>query len=171
MKYFAYILMAGLLLISCKKNQSSEPQTVEVNMNAGHEKTKNLADASYAKAEFSIEGMTCAVGCAAKIEKNLASKTGISYAKVDFDKKLAMVAYDEKTITLEDLSATVNEVSDVYSVSNMKNVADFGLSASDESKPCGEGCKKDCCKGKDEAIKESCAKDCDKPCCSEKKDS
>ena len=43
--------------------------------------------------------MSCAMGCAKKIEKNIAKMDGVKSAKVDFDKEIAMVEYDEAMVT------------------------------------------------------------------------
>ena len=45
-------------------------------------------NATYAKAEFGIEGMTCAMGCAKTIEKKMAKMDGVKSAKVDFEKEM-----------------------------------------------------------------------------------
>ena len=82
-------------------------------------------NANYAKAEFTIDGMTCAIGCAATIEKKISKMEGVKSAKVDFDRKLAMVEYDETKVTPTLLTETVNNVADIYKVSDMRTVADF----------------------------------------------
>ena len=46
-------------------------------------------------------------------------------AKVDFDKRLAMVEYDEAKVTPTLLTETVTKVADVYKVSGMKTVEVF----------------------------------------------
>ncbi len=60
------ITMMVAFLIACKNDAKPEVKTVET------ETTEVKAlnpDATYAKAEFTVEGMTCAIGCAATIEK------------------------------------------------------------------------------------------------------
>ena len=108
---------------SCKNK--TEPQLKTIEVEEAIAKNKIADDATLAKAEFNIEGMTCAMGCAKTIEKKLAKMEGVKYAKVDFDKKLAIVEYDEAIVTSSSLESTVTNASDTYSVNNMKIVASF----------------------------------------------
>ena len=50
---------------------------------------------------------------------------GIKSATVSFDKKLAMVEYDEAKVTPSILEETVVKVSNIYKVSDMKTVDNF----------------------------------------------
>ena len=161
-KLFVFFLVSAAL-IACKHQEQAEVKTVEVATNKNAEvKPENLA-----KAEFTIDGMTCAIGCAATIQKNLNKQEGVQTAKVDFEKKLAMVEYDKTKVSFDDLAMTVVETSDTYKVSEMKSVEEFGGKKKD-SKKCSEDCKKECCeKGKGEKM--ACAEDCKKDCCKEKK--
>lgn len=168
MKTFKNIVFVSLVVLamsSCKNETQPELKTVEVEV-AKMDMAQNLdPNASYAKVEFNIEGMTCAMGCAKTIEKKMAKMEGVKMAKVDFDKRLAMVEYDEAKVSPASLEETVAKVSDVYKVQDMKVVDDFGK----EAKSCKADCNKDCCKGKTEAEKKACSKDCKKACCSEPK--
>lgn len=114
-----------LLAFGCKNETKAEIKTVEV----ATETAKKLdPNATYAKAEFTIDGMTCEIGCAKTIEKKIAKMEGVKYAKVDFDKKLAMVEYNEAKVTPNALEETVTNVADIYKVSNMKTVDNFSVS-------------------------------------------
>ena len=111
-----------LLIVSCKNEVKPEVKTVEV----ASETSKTIdPNAKYAKAEFTIDGMTCEIGCAKTIEKKIAKMEGVKSAKVDFDRKLAMVEYNEAKVTPTSLEATVTNVADIYKVSDMKNVEAF----------------------------------------------
>ena len=125
MKIIKNILNLALILAiitSCKNEAKPEVKSVEVETETVKELDPN---ATYAKAEFTIDGMTCAVGCAAQIQKKIAKMDGVKSAKVDFDKKLAMVEYNEAKVTPTLLTETVAKVSDTYKVSDMKTVDDF----------------------------------------------
>ncbi|PLB20578.1 heavy-metal-associated domain-containing protein [Mariniflexile rhizosphaerae] len=122
MKSIKNIMMVGamaLFVMSCKNEAKPEVKTVEV-----ANETSKMADpnATYAKAEFTIDGMTCAIGCAKTIEKKIAKMDGVKSATVDFDKKLAMVEYNVAKVTPVLLEETVTKVSDAYEVSGMKTV-------------------------------------------------
>lgn len=157
------LVFAVLLFTACKNEKKPEIKTVETATTSINEETIQLdPNATYAKNEFSISGMTCAVGCAKKIEGKLAKLEGVKSAKVDFDRKLAMVEYDVAKVTPESLTTTVTKISETYKVSDIKTVDAFSV------KQCKGKCKEDCksakkgCKNKD---KIACLKDCKKPCC------
>ena len=121
------ILMLAVVVtfaFSCKNDAKAEVKTVE-HTNTNEAVAKLDPNATYAKAEFTIEGMTCAIGCAATIEKRIAKMEGVKSSKVDFDKKLAMVEYDEAKVSPESLTKTVTSVADLYSVKDMKKVDAF----------------------------------------------
>jgi Cu+-exporting ATPase len=90
MKKILVVCAFAITIISC--NNNTEPKTVTVD--TGVEtvkktpKTEDLA-AVYNKAEFKIDGMTCAVGCVKRIEGKLAAMEGVKSAKVDFDQKFS----------------------------------------------------------------------------------
>lgn len=154
------VILVSILAFSCKNDVKPEVKTVAVETETVKELDPN---ATYAKAEFTIDGMTCQIGCAATIEKKIAKMEGVKSSVVDFDKKLAMVEYDEAKVTPSLLEKTVTGVSDTYKVSDMKTVTDFST-----KKSCDENCAKPCCANKTEAEKMACAADCKKACCVKK---
>lgn len=153
-KYTLLFLLIGSFTLSCKNDKNPEVKTVEVVAETVKEFDPN---ATFAKAEFTINGMTCAMGCAAQIQKKIAKMDGVKSATVDFDKKLAMVEYNEAKVTPISLEEAVAKVSDTYKVSDMKTVEDFST-----KKACSADCKKECCANKD---KKTCKPGCDKVCC------
>jgi Cu+-exporting ATPase len=166
MKTIKHILTLVLLVsfvLSCKNEKKPEIKTVEVEANTVKELDPN---ATYAKAEFTIDGMTCAMGCAAQIQKKIAKMDGVKSATVDFDKKLAMVEYNNAKVTPVNLEEAVAKVSETYKVSNMKTVEDF--SAEKNKSTCAPGCEKDCCKAGKDGKKMACNADCKKACCAKK---
>lgn len=163
MKTLKSIILLTFILIlsfSCKQ-KDAEVKTVEVET----EKVKILdPNATYAKAEFTIDGMTCAIGCAASIQKKISKMDGVKSATVDFDKKLAMVEYNEAKVTPLTLEEAVGTVSNTYKVSDMKTVEAFSSS----KKSCAANCKKDCCKAGEAGKEMTCKADCKKACCTKK---
>ncbi|MCB0423639.1 MAG: heavy-metal-associated domain-containing protein [Mangrovimonas sp.] len=159
-----------LFVFSCKQEQP-EVKTIET---AGETAVKQMdPNASYAKAEFTIDGMTCAIGCAKTIETKLAGMEGVQTATVDFDKKLAMVVYNEAKVSPETLTETVTKAGEAYKVSNMKTEGYTAGTA--EKKACKPDCKKEGCnKGAKaeasttEGKKMACKEDCKMPCCANK---
>lgn len=111
------------LFTSCKEEHNPEVKTLPVTETVAKKKVLN-PDATYAKAEFNIEGMSCAVGCAAKIEKSFVNMDGIKSAKVDFENEIAQVEYDIDLVNPDKLTERVKKAGD-YSVENMKTVDAF----------------------------------------------
>lgn len=112
-----------IVMASCKNNTQPEVKTVDIEVS--EHKTRLDQNATYAKAEFTVKGMTCAMGCAATIEKKIAKMEGVKFAKVDFEKELAMVEYDEAKVNTKALEKTVTSVADIYKVVDMKTVELF----------------------------------------------
>lgn len=115
-------MLVTTFVFSCKHEAKAEIKTVETVAEASKTLDPN---ATYAKAEFTIDGMTCEIGCAKTIEKKMSKMEGVKSAKVDFERKLAMVEYDEATVTPASLEETVTKVADIYEVRDMKTVEDF----------------------------------------------
>lgn len=168
MKTFKNIVIVSILFLafsSCKNGSQPEVKTVDVEVSKNDLAQSLDPNATYAKVEFGIDGMTCAMGCAKTIEKKMAKMEGVKSAKVDFDKRLAMVEYDEAKVTPSSLEETVTKVAAIYKVKDMHKVDDFGT----EKEACKADCNKACCANKSEAEKKVCKADCKKACCNEDK--
>ena len=157
----AILTLAGFLTISCKEN-TNETKSIVVASNA--ETIGKLETAS-----FTISGMSCAVMCANKIEKELSAMDGVKKATVDFDKKLATVQYDSSKLSPEKLIEKVEAVADgkTYKVSNLKTSANKAMLFGDPEKEKRRAEKK----AKKEADKKAKnSKSAEKPgCCAAKK--
>lgn len=159
---FKTLTICLLVLISACKNDTPEIKTVEIAETITPIKQSENPYKDYAKAEFNIEGMTCAMGCAKTIEKKIAKLDGVHFVNVDFDKKLAMVEFDDKKLSAKDFTETVTSVSKTYKPGKVTTVETF----SKDKKACSKDCKKACCTNKTATEKTSCKKDCKKACCS-----
>ncbi len=188
------IVLLSAIVWSCK----NEPETKTIEIEETNSVNEINANATIAKAEFKIKGMTCAIGCAKTIEKKLSKMEGVKSASVNFEKEMAMVEYDEAKVTPTSLEETVTEASDQYTVSEMKTVESFSSNFAkkeetsfmevnnDKKKKCSAKEKAACkerskkssdYKGKgDKASMEAnnggkmmaCKEDCNKACCAEK---
>lgn len=177
MKTIKNILLVALITtvsFSCKNEVKPEVKTIEVETEAVNELDPN---ATYAKAEFTIDGMTCAIGCAATIQKKIAKMEGVKSATVDFDRKLAMVEYNEAKVTPTSLEETVTKVADIYKISDMKTVDAFSTRKACDKACCANktdeekaNCKQSCCTETASVDKKACAADCKKACCAKKKE-
>lgn len=118
-KNIGLALFVALSFASCKQ------ETKEV----APEETKKevVSEADLAKmqtASFTIDGMTCAMGCAKTIENKLAAQEGVGQAVVDFDTKIATVKFDAEKQSLESLTKTIEAVAggDSYKVTESKKM-------------------------------------------------
>lgn len=114
--------IAGLVFVGCKKAEDKSLEVVNKEKNAPKEH-KPIAAENLQTASFTIDGMTCAVGCAKTIEEELANLDGVEKATVDFDKKTATVSFDKTIQNSESLTKVVQETGDgkTYKVSNFKS--------------------------------------------------
>ena len=103
-------------IVSCK-NTASTPEVIAVEQIA--DKNEQVFTQA-TKLSMSIQGMICAHGCAAVIEKNLNKTVGIKEAKVDFETKTAYLIYDANLLNSEKVSEVVLKTGDTYSVSNIE---------------------------------------------------
>lgn len=123
MKYTKSLLcfaIATLTVVSCKKE---DPKSLIAATEQTKPKAKKeIASANLQTASFTVEGMTCAVGCAKTIQEELSNLNGVQIATVDFEKKLATVSFDKTAQTPENLTKVVQATGDgaTYKVSNMK---------------------------------------------------
>ena len=114
------LAVAGITFTGCKKEEKTTETTAATEAPAPK---KEIAAANLQTATFEIEGMTCAMGCAATIEKKLAETEGVKEAKVDFETKTATVAFDKTVNNQESITKIVEGVADgkSYKVANYKS--------------------------------------------------
>ncbi|MGO4773849.1 heavy-metal-associated domain-containing protein [Flavobacterium sp. W22_SRS_FK3] len=121
-KIIATVAIAGLVFVSCKKEEDKNLANIKTIETAPKE-NKVIAPENVQTASFNIEGMTCAVGCAKTIEQELSDLEGVEKATVDFDKKLATVTFDKTVQNPDSLTKVVQATGDgkTYKVSNIKS--------------------------------------------------
>jgi mercuric ion binding protein len=114
--------IAGLVFVGCKKAEDKSLEVVNAEKSSPKEH-KPIAAENLQTASFTIDGMTCAMGCAKTIEEELANLDGVDKATVDFDKKTATVSFDKTIQNSESLTKVVQETGDgkTYKVSNFKS--------------------------------------------------
>ncbi|WP_394773665.1 heavy-metal-associated domain-containing protein [Flavobacterium sp.] len=121
-KIIATLAIAGLVLVSCKKEEDKNLANIKSVATAPKEH-KAIAAENVQTASFKIEGMTCAMGCAKTIEKELADLDGVEKATVDFDKKTATVVFDKTVQNQDNFTKVVQATGDgkTYKVLNTKS--------------------------------------------------
>ena len=119
------LAVASILFVGCKeKSNETDLKETAVNTEVVAPKVKKeIAAANLQTTSFSIEGMTCAIGCAKTIQEDLTALDGVQDAKVDFDTKLATVTFDKTVQNQEKLTKVVESAADgkSYTVSNVKS--------------------------------------------------
>lgn len=112
-KILVSLFVLPLLLASCKKE--IETKVIKT------DKTTVVTKAN-TRLTFAINGMTCAMGCAATIQEKLSKTAGVAAAEVNFDKKIASVAFDNTIVKKDALLQLVTETGDgtTYRVAQVK---------------------------------------------------
>ena len=116
------ITLASLLFLGCK-DKKTETVSGATTENSAPKVKKEIVAANLQTASFSIEGMTCEIGCAKTIEKELNGLDGVQKATIDFEKKSATISFDKTILKTENISKVVEATGDgkTYKVSNMKS--------------------------------------------------
>jgi mercuric ion binding protein len=122
LKSILTITLASLLFVGCKE-KNTETVSDATTENSAPKVKKEIAAANLQTASFSIEGMTCEIGCAKTIEKELNGLDGVQKATIDFEKKSATISFDKTILKTENISKVVEATGDgkTYKVSNMKS--------------------------------------------------
>lgn len=110
------LLIVLVVFTSCKNNPSPKNVTVETT-------AEEIVEVPFQKAQpvaMNIEGMVCAMGCAAVIEKNLNKTAGIKEAKVDFETKKATLIFDAKVLSPNEVTQVVRNTGEAYTVTDFK---------------------------------------------------
>ena len=111
---FIFVFLA-FTVYGCKNNLFSKKGLVNYSNS-----TVKKAFKSPKQITMSIEGMICAVGCAATIEKNLNKTNGIKFAQVDFKTKKAELTYDSNLLTTDNITQIVLNSGGDYFVTDLK---------------------------------------------------
>ena len=112
MKYLTLSVLF-LALIGCANNNAKTSEAAQQS-----EQKAPASDQQLQEVTLKIEGMTCAHGCAATIEKNLNNTEGVTKAKVDFDAKTATISFDTHKLSKESLISVIegSNGGDTYTV-------------------------------------------------------
>ncbi len=74
-----------------------------------------------AEMNITLDGMTCAEGCAKTIQKTVAGLAGVSSSSVNFEEKTATFKFDETKITEKDILAAIAALNEgQYKVGNVE---------------------------------------------------
>ena len=120
-KLMLTVVLASVLFTGCK-DKLNETDSKEITTTDIPQIKKKIAAANLQTARFSVEGMSCAVGCAKTIQEDLTQLEGVQKATVDFETKIATVTFDKSVQNPEKLTTVVEAAADgkTYKVTNMK---------------------------------------------------
>ena len=101
------LAVASILFVGCKeKSNETDLKETAVNTEVVAPKVKKeIAAANLQTTSFSIDGMTCAIGCAKTIQEDLTALDGVQDAKVDFDTEVVESAADGKSYTVSNVKS------------------------------------------------------------------
>jgi copper chaperone CopZ len=163
--------LSTLFLTSCKDEKiASDEPNVDGAIELATEPKALAIIGKIETASFNVDGMTCEIMCASKIQKELTAAQGVQKATVDFANKLATIEYDSGVTSPEKLVEMVESVNggDSYKVSNLKSSADQAMVYKEKEKKKSRKQRK--VDEKAAAEVNSSAKSTAKPaCCSAKK--
>lgn len=119
---FMLVVFASIVLLSCKNDSTNTNEVTPIETTT--DTLSAVETAANLKTEsFTIEGMTCEIGCAKTIESKLANLEGVDEAKVDFENKTATISFDEAKQNKASLIKTINAVAggNTYKATEVEN--------------------------------------------------
>lgn len=106
----SFTVLIGLSCSSVQEKTDDNIVSTEIN-------AENLVVADY-----SIEGMVCAMGCAATIQKDVVEMDGVAVSNVDFESGKAHFEYDKAIVTEKEIIAKIENLADgIYKVTKLDN--------------------------------------------------
>lgn len=128
MKNSIYLLVTVLGLFSCNNAQESEVAATPM-----AEETVKVAVVADSEVDLEIEGMTCEMGCKGAIEKALSKAPGIEVASVDFPTETAVVKYDSKVTSEEEIIEVIQTVANGAYSAKVAEVSDSPEESTEET--------------------------------------
>lgn len=103
MKIVSIILSSALvfsMLSSCSSNETKQEVAIEI------------APENVLVADYEIEGMVCAMGCAKTIQDELIGINGVAACNVSFEEGKAHIEFDKTQLTEKDIIAKIESLAD-----------------------------------------------------------
>lgn len=113
MKKLNYLFLSSVLIMSaCGSSDNNVTEKNEIS-------AENLV-----VADFAIDGMVCAVGCAKTIEEEIGALSGVAVSEVDYESGKAHFEYDKSQLTEQDIITKIHTLADgQYKVSKWEEKA------------------------------------------------
>lgn len=113
-KKITFVALMATLIISVSSCSSSDEDVVV-------DKTEINTD-KIVVADYAIDGMVCAMGCAKTIQDELSSTNGVASCEVNYEAKTAHVEFDESQLTEVEIITLIEGLADgKYKVSKPKD--------------------------------------------------
>ncbi|MBL4594751.1 MAG: heavy-metal-associated domain-containing protein [Flavobacteriales bacterium] len=96
------LLFIVTVVSSCGNNEEQKEEEVSIEVS-----TENLTIADY-----TIEGMVCAMGCAATIEKDVVGMTGVVVSEVNYETGKAHFEFDQAIVSENEIIAKIESIAD-----------------------------------------------------------
>lgn len=116
------LMVLGLCLLACQQAPQTKtaPAQSEAESSPQVEQTQTVSLENASTAAMKIDGMMCAMGCAAKIEKNLANTPGILEAKIDFEGAMGKVVFDPELLNSAQIIGVIEQSGKSYKVAEFQ---------------------------------------------------
>lgn len=102
-KVFSSVILSGVICVSlnsCSNSEGKASTKKEIN-------TENVV-----VAEYNVDGMVCAMGCAKTIQDELAAMNGVASCEVSFENATAHIEYDKTQLSENELIAVIEGLAD-----------------------------------------------------------
>ena len=149
----SFLLSLGTLFflifsVNVNAQCSKSTKTAEASKSTSTEVVAVSQDAGYATTTMNIDGMKCAEMCTSKIKAAVNKIDGVAEINIDYDTKVATIAYDAEKTNAEAINKTITESGYTVATTTSKNAA---IAPADESKKSKKDCAKTCTKSKKSA--------------------
>jgi len=96
------LLFVATIISSCGGNEKGNEENASVEAAAGE----------IISVDYAIEGMVCAMGCAATIEKEIVGMAGVVVSDVDYEAGKAHFEFDESIVSEKEIIAKIESIAD-----------------------------------------------------------
>ncbi|GAB5556645.1 MAG: hypothetical protein SchgKO_08580 [Schleiferiaceae bacterium] len=118
-------------MFSC--NNAQETDASSATEPSKTEETVKVAVVADSEVDLEIGGMTCEMGCKGAIEKALSKAPGIEVASVDFPTETAVVKYDSKVTSEEEIIEVIQTVANGAYTAKIAEAGSVEEETTDES--------------------------------------
>jgi len=119
MKLILYLLVC-FSFFACNNQQENSSQKED------NAQTLELTAQHNASSKFSIEGMTCEIGCVRTVKSHLSKMEGVIEIEMDFDTArtvdYSIVHYDKNLVSESEMKTEIESIANgIYSVAEIKS--------------------------------------------------